>query len=105
MYLEYRKNRLWINRKESIQTLVNLITDHFLLLDDSWVKSKSRKQDFVDARKIFIYILRNEFGLSYPKLAEIIGREDHTTPLYLYNEVENSDKYKEIANKITILLK
>jgi hypothetical protein len=49
---------------------------------------KSRLDFIVKPRFIVMYILREEFYLSFPFIANKVGRRDHTTAIYAYNKIK-----------------
>lgn len=46
------------------------------------VYTKSRHQGVTDQRKLLCYLLRKHLGMSYPSIAQEIGRTDHTTAMH-----------------------
>lgn len=54
-----------------------------------------RQVELILPRHTVMYLLRKELNLSFPKIAEVIGKRDHTTIMYAYNKmkklIENSD--------------
>ena len=61
------------------------------------VMGPKRDKDIVVPRQISMYILRNHLGLSYPKIAQELGRRDHTTAMHSVSKVE-----REIAINTTL---
>lgn len=49
-----------------------------------------RDKDIVLPRQIAMYLLRKELHLSYPKIAQELGRKDHTTAMHSVDKIENS---------------
>ena len=47
-----------------------------------------RDRDIVLPRQIAMYLLRNQLGLSYPKIAQELGRRDHTTAMHSVSKIE-----------------
>lgn len=58
-----------------------------------------RQADLILPRHTVMYLLRKELNLSFPKIAEVMGKRDHTTIMYAYNKmkklIENSDSAKK----------
>ena len=58
---------------------------------------KSRKREYVDSRRIFFYILRNKFLLTYYAIGEI-SQKDHATIIYAIKTFENLIKIDKVLN-------
>ncbi|MBM3261197.1 hypothetical protein FJY93_02155 [Candidatus Kaiserbacteria bacterium] len=58
-----------------------------------------RQADLILPRHTVMYLLRKELNLSFPKIAEVMGKRDHTTIMYAHNKmkklIENSDSAKK----------
>jgi len=91
-----------MTKKQEITNLKNTVRHYFKFKDQKWIKD--RKYDCIFARNIFVYILRNDFELTFSKIGEIIERSK-SSAIYINNLVINNyEKYKkdieEIRNKI-----
>lgn len=51
-----------------------------------------RDKHIVTPRQIAMYLLRSELHLSFPRIAEELGRKDHTTAMHSVNKIEKSIK-------------
>lgn len=56
-----------------------------LKLDD--ILGPKRDKDIVLPRQIAMYMLRNELHLSFPKIAQELGRKDHTTAMHSVEKI------------------
>ena len=54
--------------------------------------SKSRVANIKNARQVAMYLMRNELGLSLPKIASELGMKDHTTVINGIKRVESEMK-------------
>lgn len=54
--------------------------------------SKSRKSRIVYCRHMAMYIVRDTTNLSYPDIAKLFNREDHTTVMHAYDKIKDSLK-------------
>ena len=63
----------------------------YLNLKESEVLSKSRKSEYVIARMIIVDLLLNQcsFKYSLTRIAEIMGKRDHSTIIYNREELRN----------------
>lgn len=52
------------------------------------IMSPKRDRDIVVPRQIAMYMLRSELHLSFPKIAEELGRKDHTTAMHSVEKIE-----------------
>lgn len=71
--------------------LVSLVANYYNINDDQIYK-KSRKKEFVKPRQVVMYLLREDFGYSYPTIGEKIGGRDHTTVMHSYSKIEKELK-------------
>jgi len=77
------------------------IVSSFYNLKVSDITGKKRNKEFVAPRQIIMYLLREELGQSFPKIAEILGGKDHTTIMYGFQKIaqqisENENLRREI---------
>lgn len=71
----------------SPKQVVDRTAKHFQVsLDD--ILSPKRDKDIVLPRQIAMYLLRNELHLSFPKIAQELGRKDHTTAIHSVEKIE-----------------
>ncbi len=56
------------------------------------LKSQKRNKELVLPRQVSMFIMREEVGQSYPKIAQVLGGKDHTTVIYGYKKLK-----KELA--------
>lgn len=52
------------------------------------VMSPKRDKDIVFPRQVAMYLLRSELHLSFPKIAQELGRKDHTTAIHSIEKIE-----------------
>lgn len=62
------------------------------------ILSKSRKASFVFSRHMIIYSIRKNLNISYPEIAKIMHRGDHTTIMHAYRKIENLIKQENVSN-------
>lgn len=80
-------------RAGSVTQVLKLVADYFQITVGE-LCSSSRKKEFVMPRFIAMYLLRNVFEMSFPAVAEMLGREDHTTVMHGVHRAEN---FKEVG--------
>jgi len=65
----------------------------------------SRKQEIVEPRQVAIYILRDMLSLSYPFIADKLGKRDHTTAIYAYEKINKKIQENQMLNQKIIMIK
>ena len=64
----------------------------FYEIEESSIYEKTRKKEIVKPRQLIMYILREDFGVSYPSIGEKLGGRDHTTVIHSCEKVKNDLK-------------
>ena len=85
------KNSVRIKKTISIPEIVKLIADYYHI-PDSFIYNKTRRKDVVKPRQIVMYILREDFDISYPMIGDKLGGRDHTTVIHSYEKIKNNLK-------------
>ena len=75
----------------SIKDVVRLIAE-FYNTDESSIYEKTRKKVVVKPRQIIMYILREDFKISYPTIGEKLGGRDHTTVIHSCEKIKEDLK-------------
>jgi chromosomal replication initiator protein len=71
--------------------IVDKTARHFQL-DSKEMCSEKRDKHIVVPRQIAMYLLRSELHLSFPRIAQELGRKDHTTAIHSVDKIEKSIK-------------
>lgn len=75
----------------SAKQIIEKTAKHFQVpMED--ITGPKRDKDIVVPRQIAMYILRNDLGLSFPKIAKELGRKDHTTAIHSVEKIERESK-------------
>lgn len=65
---------------------------------------RGRKKEIVEPRQVAIYLLRELLNMSYPYIAEKMGKRDHTTAIYAYEKINLSlSKDQGLNQKISLI--
>jgi chromosomal replication initiator protein len=56
------------------------------------IYEKTRKKEVVRPRQVIMYLLREEFNVSYPSIGEKLGGRDHTTVIHSCEKVKEEVK-------------
>ena len=75
------------DEKETTISIIEKIAESYGVKADDLLGEK-RNKELVLPRHIAMYTLRNQLKLSFPKIAEIMRRRDHTTIIHAYNKIE-----------------
>lgn len=67
-------------------------TARFFQISPEEVCSPKRDKHIVVPRQIAMYLLRSELHLSFPKIAQELGRKDHTTAIHSIEKIEKALK-------------
>jgi chromosomal replication initiator protein len=76
--------------------MVKIVSD-FYNIDEESIYNKTRRKEVVKPRQVAMYILREDFNISFPSIGEKMGGRDHTTVIHSY------EKIKEDIKKNTLL--
>jgi chromosomal replication initiator protein len=64
----------------------------FFNIDEKSIVDKTRRKEVVRPRQIIMYILREDFNISYPTIGEKLGGRDHTTVIHSCEKVKKDLK-------------
>ena len=60
----------------------------FYSIDEDSVYEKTRRKEVVKPRQIAMFILREDFNISYPTIGQKLGGRDHTTVMHSCEKVK-----------------
>ncbi len=92
----------------SVKHVVSKIAEFYGIDEDS-IYEKTRRREVVRPRQVIMYILREDFSVSYPTIGNKLGGRDHTTVIHSCEKVKrevasDSELAKEIQDIRTILV-
>lgn len=79
----------------SIKEVVTHISG-FYNVDEESIYEKTRRKEVVKARQVVMYILREDFNISFPLIGQKLGGKDHTTVIHSCLKIKN-DLKKDMA--------
>ena len=71
--------------------IIDKTARHFQI-DSKEICGSKRDKHIVVPRQIAMYLLRSELHLSFPRIANELGRKDHTTAIHSVDKIEKSIK-------------
>jgi chromosomal replication initiator protein len=78
-------------------------------IDQASIYEKTRRKEVVKPRQIIMYILREDFQVSYPAIGKKLGGRDHTTVIHscekIKNELKGNSELEEEITQVRLLLK
>jgi chromosomal replication initiator protein len=85
------KHNIKPSRGVSVEEIVRRIAQYYEVAEKS-IYEKTRKKEVVKPRQIIMYMLREEFNVSYPSIGEKLGGRDHTTVIHSCEKIKEEIK-------------
>jgi len=85
------KHNIKPNKGVSVDEVVRRIANYYEI-DEKSIYEKTRKKEVVKPRQIIMYVLREEFNVSYPSIGEKLGGRDHTTVIHSCEKIKEEIK-------------
>lgn len=102
------KNSTRPRKTLAVSDVVDKVARYFDI-DPSSIYEKTRRKEVVRPRQLIMYILREDFAVSYPAIGQKLGGRDHTTVIHscekIRNEVKANSDLEEEITQIRMLLK
>lgn len=102
------KNSIKPKKNVSIKDVVKTVSDYYSL-EEASVYEKTRRKEIVKARQVVMYLLREDFNVSYPLIGQKLGGKDHTTVIHSYlkikDDLKNDPQLLQEIEQIRILFK
>jgi len=91
----------------SVKHVVTKVAEFYGIEEDS-IYEKTRRREVVRPRQVIMYILREDFSVSYPTIGSKLGGRDHTTVIHSCEKVKREiivdlELAKEIQDIRTLL--
>jgi chromosomal replication initiator protein len=92
----------------SVKNVVDKVAA-FYGIDEESIYEKTRRREVVRPRQVIMYILREDFSISYPTIGTKLGGRDHTTVIHSCEKIKrevivDSELAKEIQSIRTLLV-
>ncbi len=102
------KNNIKPKKNVNIDDIIKIISEYYNIKKEA-IYEKNRRREVVRARQVTMYLLREDFNVSYPLIGSKIGGKDHSTVIHSHLKIKEDLKtdpslLQEIE-KIRILFK
>ncbi len=102
------KNSVKQKKSASVKEVVKTIAE-FYNVEEASIYEKTRRKEIVKVRQIVMYILREDFDVSYPLIGQKLGGKDHTTVIHscikIKNDIKNDMALAQEVDQIRALFK
>jgi len=102
------KNNIKPKKNVAIKDVVKTVSDYYSL-EESSIYEKTRRKEIVKARQVVMYLLREDFNVSYPLIGQKLGGKDHTTVIHSYlkikTDIKNNPQLLQELDQIRIMFK
>ncbi|MFA5792027.1 MAG: chromosomal replication initiator protein DnaA [Candidatus Paceibacterota bacterium] len=102
------KNSMKPKKNMAIKDVVKIVSEYYKL-EESSVYEKTRKKEIVKARQVVMYLLREDFSVSYPLIGQKLGGKDHTTVIHsclkIKTDLKNDPQLLQELEQIRIMFK
>ncbi len=102
------KNNLRPQRNVSVKDLVERVARYYDI-EDAVIYEKTRKKEVVKPRQVIMYLMREDFNVSYPSIGQKLGGRDHTTVIHSCEKVKkdlvNTPSLRREIEEIRAMLK
>lgn len=102
------KNNIKPKKNIEVKDIVKVVAEQYGVLEDS-IYEKTRRKEIVKARQVAMYILREDYNISYPLIGQKMGNRDHTTVIHSHlkikEELKTNPSLLQEIERIRIMLK
>jgi len=85
------KNKERIKKAITTEDVIKMVSS-FYDIDREVICQKTRKKEVVKPRQMIMYILREDFKISYPTIGQKLGGRDHTTVIHSCEKIKSDLK-------------
>ncbi len=82
----------------SIKEIVKVVAD-FYQIEEENIYEKTRRKEIIKPRQVAMYLLREDFSISYPSIGQKMGGRDHTTVIHSCEKIKNDLKTDQNLNQ------
>ncbi|MEK7669531.1 MAG: chromosomal replication initiator protein DnaA [Patescibacteria group bacterium] len=92
------KNSIKQKKLLSYKEVIKIISD-FYKISEEIIYEKTRKKEVIKPRQVIMYILREDFCISYPSIGEKLGGRDHTTVIHSCEKIKRDILVDELLSR------
>lgn len=81
-----------------IKDIIKVVANYYNVSEDS-IYDKTRKKEVVKPRQVIMFLLREDFNISYPSIGEKLGGRDHTTVIHSCEKIKDDLKTNSILSQ------
>ncbi len=101
------KNSQKPKKAVAVKDIVKIISDFYSIEEES-IYEKTRRKEIIKPRQMIMYILREDFNISYPSIGDKLGGRDHTTVIHscekIKTDLKNDQTLEQELSQIRNLL-
>ena len=79
----------------SVKHVIQKISEYYSI-DEAAMYAKTRRREVVKPRQIIMFILREDFHMSYPAIGSVFGGRDHTTVIHACEKIKGDMSADEL---------
>jgi chromosomal replication initiator protein len=102
------KNNMKPKKNIAIKEVVKIVSEYYKI-EEASIYEKIRKKEIVKARQVIMYLLREDFNISYPLIGQKLGGKDHTTVIHsclkIKSDLKNDPQLLQELEQIRIMFK
>jgi len=88
---ELLKNTSKPKKINSSKDVIRVVSEFYGIEPDS-ISEKGRKKEVIKPRQVIMYLLREDYDISFPSIGEKVGKRDHSTVIHSYEKIKNDLK-------------
>ena len=85
------KNNVIPKKTASVKDVIRIVSE-FYNIEEATIYEKTRRKEIVKPRQIAMFILREDFQISFPTIGEKFGGRDHTTVIHSCEKIKENIK-------------
>lgn len=94
-------------KMKSPKDIIKIVSE-FYNIEEKSIYEKTRRKEVIKPRQLVMYILREDFNISYPSIGQKLGGRDHTTVIHscekIKGELMSNDELAQELNQIRSLI-
>jgi chromosomal replication initiator protein len=75
----------------AVKDVVKVVADFYNVKEES-IYEKTRHKEVIKPRQVIMYLLREDYNISYPSIGQKLGGRDHTTVIHSCEKMKNDIK-------------